>query len=798
MSYCYHCMNKLNDNDKFCSYCGKNNSAEIPAHHLLPGTTLNGKFTVGEALGEGGFGITYIGRDENLDMRVAIKEFFPSGFVNRTNTVTSQINEITSDERKDFFEKGKERFLNEARVLAKFSGEPGIVDVRDFFEENNTAYIIMEFLEGTDLKSYLKQNGTISPESVVNMLYPVMHSLKKVHAQGLIHRDISPDNIMVLNNTVKLLDFGAARSVSAESNKSLSVMLKPGYAPEEQYRSKGNQGPWTDVYAICATMYKCITGITPDDSAQRVYSDEVKTPSALGINISPVIENAIMRGMAVHQQDRYQNMDELIDAFSGKNVVSPVPGKTAAVLNTPVNVISDNTVTTHGDVTNGNVSAVNLRVEQHNKNNKKAVIITVSIVAALAVILAVVFAFIIPSLSDQDDIDKDGKEETTTLENVTQGAGEGESQSDGTSSETTAAPEEPSSSGNKGELALSDDPFDFIVEIEGDLYQFPCSVYDFIDNGWTVDSRYNDLETVLIGDSYDSLSIFKGKKSLDIQVYNLSGDSKKIKDCKVGGFEAYSFDDVDIVMAGNITLLSDDDEIQNAYGTPTDYSNYNGYSVCTYEEEYYVYVKFFVYSDSKSNSCIVRNFIKTDEDKTETKKDVPEYLSEYVAPDKLSNNIFSGILSIEGDIYCLPAPLSVFLDNGWTMQSKPGFVMSGNDEYINLIKDDKKISVTISNFAEYQTIPENCCVTRIDETVFYESDIAADIILSGNGKNITIGMSKDDMLSAFPEDHETYSGSEYDTYSYYDYEEDFSITIYVDKGTGLVNGIVYDYSTWHY
>lgn len=319
MKYCSKCMNPIEETDVECPFCGSIINAEIPSHHLAPGTILNNKFIVGAALGEGGFGITYIGRDTKLDMKVAIKEYYPNGYVNRSNTISPAINSSTSGERKDFFDAGRERFLREAQILAKFSGSTGIVDVRDFFEENNTAYIVMEYLDGQTLKDYLKNKGTLTPEQTIRLLMPVMESLTKVHTQGLIHRDISPDNIMLVDGHVKLLDFGAARNVSATANKSLSVMLKPGYAPEEQYRSKGNQGPWTDVYALCATMYKCITGITPDDSTQRVFSDELKTPSALGISIDPVIENALLKGLNVMQKDRYQNIEELLNGFKGIN-----------------------------------------------------------------------------------------------------------------------------------------------------------------------------------------------------------------------------------------------------------------------------------------------------------------------------------------------------------------------------------------------------------------------------------------------------------------------------------------------
>lgn len=181
--------------------------------------------------------------------------------------------------------------------------------VRDFCEENGTAYIIMDFLNGVDLKTYLEQKGRLAPEEAVKLLMPVMTSLQHVHAEGIIHRDISPDNIMVMEDgSTKLLDFGAAREISQTDIKSLSVILKPGYAPEEQYRSKGRQGPWTDVYALAATLYKCIVGATPDDAMERMYRDRLPSPAAADAACPIAISNVIIKGLAVRQADRYQDV----------------------------------------------------------------------------------------------------------------------------------------------------------------------------------------------------------------------------------------------------------------------------------------------------------------------------------------------------------------------------------------------------------------------------------------------------------------------------------------------------------
>ncbi len=357
MRYCPFCMNVIGTGDVICGACGKFVNEEVPTHHLKPGTILYNKIYIGASLGEGGFGITYIGRDLNLDIKVAVKEFYPNGYVNRANTISPNLSCGGAIDKLDFFEKGKERFLQEARVLAKFSKDPGVVEVRDFFEENNTAYIVMEFLEGIDLKEFLKRNGRLTPNQTLNLLMPVMDALRKIHAQGLIHRDISPDNIRLVDGGVRLLDFGAARDMSAVANRSLSIMLKPGYAPEEQYRSRGNQGPWTDVYALCATMYKCITGVTPDDSTQRLFNDELKTPTELGITIDPTFEYALMKGLAVVQNNRCQSIDELLALFQGKGVeIVEDEDKTVAVNSDDKTIDSNNVVNYNSASANPNMA----------------------------------------------------------------------------------------------------------------------------------------------------------------------------------------------------------------------------------------------------------------------------------------------------------------------------------------------------------------------------------------------------------------------------------------------------------
>lgn len=288
---------------------------EDSRHRLPIGYHLNQKYEIQKVLGEGGFGITYLARDIILDLDVAVKEYYPSGLVMREITNGCTVLSFTGD-KQEYFRLGREKFIQEAQALGRLSGQPGIVSVKDYFQANNTAYIVMEYLQGETLREYLnRKGGRLTVEETLKLLEPVTKSLIMVHQNGLVHRDISPDNIMLLQNgKVKLLDFGAARDISINGERSLSVMLKPGYAPEEQYRSRGKQGPWSDVYALCATIYRCVTGKLPDESMERMYKDELK-PVSFYIGIDPQINQAIMQGLAVHMEDRLQNAEMLYKAL---------------------------------------------------------------------------------------------------------------------------------------------------------------------------------------------------------------------------------------------------------------------------------------------------------------------------------------------------------------------------------------------------------------------------------------------------------------------------------------------------
>ena len=260
---------------------------------------INNRYELIRIIGKGGFGTTWYARDTKLDMPVAVKEL--------SDTDPSR----------------KKKFLREARTLARFAREPGIVNVRDYLEYNGKAYMVMEYLDGSDLNTKIAEGGPISFDAAYHLLRPVILVLGKLHAEGVIHRDVSPDNIrMQSDGTIKLLDFGAAWNTTSTENATTTITVKPGYAPYEQYAGKERQGPFTDVYAVCATLYKCITGVTPPDALKRAFYDEIKTPSLLGARITPAEEAILMQGLAVNSSDRIQSMEELarlLDKAVGKS-----------------------------------------------------------------------------------------------------------------------------------------------------------------------------------------------------------------------------------------------------------------------------------------------------------------------------------------------------------------------------------------------------------------------------------------------------------------------------------------------
>lgn len=333
MTRCMGCMAEMADDERICRHCGYQKGTDVKeAYYLLPGTILKEKYLIGRVLGYGGFGVTYIGWDQVLQRKVAVKEYLPSDFA--TRSYGSRRVTVFSGEAAQQFQAGLESFLYEARRLAKFNAVAETVDIYDCFEGNGSGYIVMEYLDGATVKEVLRKRRRISVEQARAIALSVLRGLAAVHKEGIIHRDIAPDNIFITKTgQIKILDFGAARYATAVQSKSLSVILKPGFAPEEQYRSHGEQGPWTDVYALGATLYCMITGKRPEESIQRLAQDYVKPPSELGVTIDPNIENAIMNSLNVRKEYRIQDAESFFRALRGKEEVERIVEKTDTKIN---------------------------------------------------------------------------------------------------------------------------------------------------------------------------------------------------------------------------------------------------------------------------------------------------------------------------------------------------------------------------------------------------------------------------------------------------------------------------------
>ena len=291
-----------------CSFCGfsKAESRQDPLA-LAMGSRLNDRYIIGGVIGKGGFGITYIGYDLRLNMRIAVKEYYPAGMAARMPGTTHV--SVSNKKSELPFKQGAEKFYNEATIVAGFNDNPNIVSVYDFFYENNTVYFVMGYLQGQTLKSYIGKQ-LITEGQAVKIMQDISNALFAVHDKNILHRDISPDNIMICDdNTVKLLDFGAARQVMADQSQGLSVILKQGFAPLEQYQKKGVQGPWTDIYALGASIYNALTGEVIDDPMTRFSDDSEFSSNKYGI--SSDLWRIIKKATMLNIEDRYQDINEL-------------------------------------------------------------------------------------------------------------------------------------------------------------------------------------------------------------------------------------------------------------------------------------------------------------------------------------------------------------------------------------------------------------------------------------------------------------------------------------------------------
>lgn len=367
-----------------CPTCGWSTTSQPDSpFYLWPGTILKEQYVIGRVLGHGGFGITYMGWDLNLARRIAIKEYFPAGVAARMTGNPSVFPHSKKFENE--FRWGLERYLEEARTVARFQNHPFIVWVQNFFSLNGTAYLILEYLEGATLDECLKQWGRLDFATSLRVMTPVMDALREVHSVGLLHRDISPDNIYILHSgQIKVIDFGAARYALGQQSQNLSVILKHGYAPPEQYETRGDQGAWTDVYAVAATMYRTMTGEIPPPSPDRQANDKLQPPSAKGASIPPAQEAALMKALSLRPADRYRDMPSLQAALRDGEMSSTVEW----------HQLVEKTIPT-GDtgkfkMTGPDSYQEKLKAEeQRKKQEKKKPLLIWGLVAAITLVLAV-------------------------------------------------------------------------------------------------------------------------------------------------------------------------------------------------------------------------------------------------------------------------------------------------------------------------------------------------------------------------------------------------------------------------
>ena len=387
---CIGCMREKPDDRTVCPYCGFDSAGyEAENSALRPLSVLGGKYIIGKVLGSGGFGITYIALDVVLERRVAIKEFFMrNGSMSRdtatSNLVTSSVIDASVSKSR---EASQAKFENEARMLAHLERLDGIVSVYDYFHENNTSYIVMEYLDGQTLKNYVIEHGHgLSFDEVMDKLTPVMKSLQKLHDKGILHRDISPDNIMIRSDgSVVLFDFGGVKVYDESSDKSIVVLQKKGYTPYEQLVNE-KQGPYTDVYAMAATIYYCLCGKAPAESLKRVgRADPLETPVNAGARMSPRQEKVLLKALAVMPEDRYQTIRDFYEALT--DTKRHVPEKNIALTDLPK---KKSAVTADDGHDQGTVlkGSQGLQTSQTSKTSK-----TVPVIGALLLVAVAAAAF---------------------------------------------------------------------------------------------------------------------------------------------------------------------------------------------------------------------------------------------------------------------------------------------------------------------------------------------------------------------------------------------------------------------
>lgn len=740
VQFCPGCLRDAEFENGVCAKCGFDmNGYTVMPHHLVPGTLVKQRYKIGRVLGEGGFGITYIGIDTVLNLKVAIKEFYMSGYVNRNHDASPNVF-ATLGTHRDTFEKNREKFLNEARVLAQFYGEAGIVGVRDFCEENGTAYIIMDFLNGVDLKTYLEQKGRLAPEEAVKLLMPVMTSLQHVHAEGIIHRDISPDNIMVMEDgSTKLLDFGAAREISQTDIKSLSVILKPGYAPEEQYRSKGRQGPWTDVYALAATLYKCIVGATPDDAMERMYRDRLPSPAAADAACPIAISNVIIKGLAVRQADRYQDvasfladlktaMEDPDNAELAPDTREIAPAQERGVIADDQTVLADTTTIYTPNAAKEHKApkpaaqpsapAAKTKLKTAKAEpaesaekpaakkkpegkpvskkpaNKKGIIIIAAVAAAVIIAAVAIAAFGNANTNVSTGMMSASLEETASLRTFT---------------------------------------------LNGVTLELPAPVQALLDKGWVFEDAQYDTATIEAGGSKSSVMLMNEYGKIELRLSNTTLNEQPASACTITAVSAveHILNDNYLGANGNefktangITLGASSAEVKTAYPSAKKDGSYLEL------ETPYADIRFYNYDNNPVSGIYIRLDMTKDcwEDTSNVSSAAPaeyddaEFISAYTMPDfAVESTVLSAKLSMT---------VQDMVDAGWTIERQPDYIPANSYAEIYLRLDVRTTAVVEAvNYTRNALLPQYGIVRASFNNTGMSGSIRADglkLLYNGN------------------------------------------------------------------
>lgn len=740
VQFCPGCLRDAEFENGVCAKCGFDmNGYTVMPHHLVPGTLVKQRYKIGRVLGEGGFGITYIGIDTVLNLKVAIKEFYMSGYVNRNHDASPNVF-ATLGTHRDTFEKNREKFLNEARVLAQFYGEAGIVGVRDFCEENGTAYIIMDFLNGVDLKTYLEQKGRLAPEEAVKLLMPVMTSLQHVHAEGIIHRDISPDNIMVMEDgSTKLLDFGAAREISQTDIKSLSVILKPGYAPEEQYRSKGRQGPWTDVYALAATLYKCIVGATPDDAMERMYRDRLPSPAAADAACPIAISNVIIKGLAVRQADRYQGvasfladlktaMEDPDNAELAPDTREIAPAQERGVIADDQTVLADTTTIYTPNAAKEHKApkpaaqpsapAAKTKLKTAKPEpaesaekpaakkkpegkpvskkpaNKKGIIIIAAVAAAVIIAAVAIAALGSANTNVSTGMMSASLEETASLRTFT---------------------------------------------LNGTTLELPAPVQALLDKGWVFEDAQYDTATIEAGGSKSSVMLMNEYGKIELRLSNTTLNEQPASACTITAVSAdeHILNDNYLGANGNefktangITLGASSAEVKTAYPAAKKDGSYLKL------ETPYADIRFYNYDNNPVSGIYIRLDMTKDcwEDTSNVSSAVPaeyddaEFINAYTLPDfAVESTVLSAKLSMT---------VQDMVDAGWTIERQPDYIPANSYAEIYLRLDVRTTAVVEAvNYTRNAILPQYGIVRASFNNTGMSGSIRADglkLLYNGN------------------------------------------------------------------